>query len=442
MKQLLIIILTFITFIAVSQRNTPVFEKLSDADQLNATIKDLKDNDDLILLLPGNWENATDAVIYLWLDEEENYLGYVFGTNEYGDKAYGQRFIMDTPEGRVIHGVYYWFGFAEGTSGDAVFTMWDWDNDIEEPGEVIITRSIPLEDIESSLTFKPDPDHEQGPQPGAYYLEFDTPIEVAGDYVIGVDVTDLDSWQEDTYGLGNMSSVDGDGAEAGLTWIQEHDGGWVKTLTLGLDVDIAVFPVVEPFNRDVTFNVDMTDAQTENGLVFDPELHSVFVSGTFNDWVIPGEDDAYELQPGGEKIYTLTLNMVEGEHEYKYFLVEDDPTDDMGEWEGEPFRSLKVYSDMEVNDVFGDKPVSIVDKHLPEESLRIFPNPASSVLNIEYEGTIKQLRIFDITGKLVYSRKNDNNQARIDVGELKQGMYVLQVITEKGIAAQRFNVAR
>jgi len=134
--------------------------------------------------------------------------------------------------------------------------------------------------------------------------------------------------------------------------------------------------------------------------------------------------------------------MVEGEHEYKYFLVEDDPTDDMGEWEGEPFRSLKVYSDMEVNDVFGDKPVSIVDKHLPEESLRIFPNPASSVLNIEYEGTIKQLRIFDITGKLVYSRKNDNNQARIDVGELKQGMYVLQVITEKGIAAQRFNVAR
>ncbi len=637
MKQFLTIILIFFFAVAFSQRDKPVFDKRTDADKFITAVEDLSQRDNLVMLLPGNWENASGAVLYYWLDNNDNYKGYVFGTNEYGDKAYGQRFYMDSPDGRTIYGIFYWIGFAEGTTGDVVFTIWDWDDSSEKPGEVIFTKSVPLEEIESSWSFEPDPEHEEGPQPGAYYLEFDTPMEVTEDYVVGADISGLDNWQEGTYGLGNMSSVDGDGAEAGLAWIQEYDGGWLQTLYLAdLDVDIAVFPVVEAVLCDVTFNVNMADAQTEKGVVFDPDIHSVYVSGTFNDWITPGKDDAYELHPADrknsnddvifeehfspanetgklpdgwivkkadnpygndlkdlvegdqqwfryselfhpyetfnsdwihtgdaamhcnwdvkdvqnayaitpqfylpdeveielkfwkyfvsdpgqgwvtkfnvlietdgewevmrefdgekdgsneydspviidltgyegntrlafvyiwndgiemtidditvtangeqpphvEKIYTLTLNLEEGEHEYKYFLVEDEPTDNMGEWEGEPFRLLKVFGDTEVNDVFGDKPVHVVETGLTQQSLNVFPNPVRTVLNVKSDQVIEQIRIFDISGRLVYSLKNNDVRASIDVKEFKQGIYVLQVITKNGINAQRFNVVK
>ncbi len=637
MKLFLTIILTFFFAVSFSQRDKPVFEKGSYTDQFIAAFEGFTQRDNLVMLLPGNWKNATGAVLYNWLDNDDNNMGYVFGTNNYNDKAYGQRFHMDSPEGRTIHGIFYWIGFAEGTTGDVVFTIWGWDDCSQKPGEVIATKSVPLAEIESSWTFEPDPEHEEGPQPGAYYMEFDSPVEITEDYVVGADISGLDNWKEDAYGLGSMSSVNGDGAELGLAWIQEDDGGWVQTLYLAaLDVDIAVFPVVEAVLCDVTFNVDMADAKTEDGVVFDPDIHRVYISGTFNDWLTPGKDDNYELHPADRKnsnddvifeehfgpanetgklpdgwivkkadnpfgndlkelaegdqqwfryselyypyetfnpdwihtgdaamhcnwdveevqnayaitpqfylpeeaeielkfwkyfvshpdqgwvtkfnvlietdgewdvlrefdgeqdanneydspviidlagyegnarlafvyiwndgiemtvdaitvtangeeppheenIYTLTLNLEEGEYEYKYFLVEDEPTDNMGEWEGEPFRSLKVYDDMEVNDIFGDKPVHVVETDLPQDSFSVFPNPVRNVLNVKSDQVIEQIRIFDITGQMVYSRKNNHVEASVDVNEFKQGIYVLQIITKNGIDAQKFNVIK
>jgi len=52
--------------------------------------------------------------------------------------------------------------------------------------------------------------------------------------------------------------------------------------------------------------------------------------------------------------YTTTLTVEEGNHEYKYFLVEDQPTWEFSEWPGDPLREVDVSGVMTVYDVWGE----------------------------------------------------------------------------------------
>ena len=58
-------------------------------------------------------------------------------------------------------------------------------------------------------------------------------------------------------------------------------------------------------------------------------------------------------------------------------------------------------------------------------TLSVYPNPATSFLNIENE--FKTLEIFNITGKLMY-RSNDNSMKILNVSDFDEGMYIISVI--------------
>jgi len=206
-------------------------------------LKKVIEINDLTMLPPGNWENRTGEGLYWWGEE----TGYVFGTNLRDETGYGQKFIVDGSY--QIHGAYYWIGSAIGTSGNVAFTVWDWDDDSGVPGNVLATKSIPLAEIEPSRTFEPDPDYEDSegnpwPQPGAFYVEFDEPLTVTGDYLIGADLTGLDDWVNDAYELGNYSSDIGDGGDFSLAWVFGNDG-WYSTESIGYSLDIAIFPMID-----------------------------------------------------------------------------------------------------------------------------------------------------------------------------------------------------
>jgi len=104
---------------------------------------------------------------------------------------------------------------------------------------------------------------------------------------------------------------------------------------------------------EVTFNVDMSEAED-----FDPDVYSVYVTGSMTGWAEPGENPDFVLAPHDDDadIYTITINVEAGVHQYKYFLIEDEPNWDAGEWDGDPNREVRVSGDMEVNDVWGDTP--------------------------------------------------------------------------------------
>jgi hypothetical protein len=54
-----------------------------------------------------------------------------------------------------------------------------------------------------------------------------------------------------------------------------------------------------------------------------------------------------------DNIYTITLDVEYGDHSYKFFMVESTPTWDMGEWPGDPNRSVFIEGPVLVEHVWG-----------------------------------------------------------------------------------------
>ena len=67
----------------------------------------------------------------------------------------------------------------------------------------------------------------------------------------------------------------------------------------------------------------------------------------------------------------------------------------------------------------------------------IYPNPASDRVVIETEATIESVSIYTITGVMVYSEADLNNNT-IDVSEFNGGVYIMKVRTENGEVVKRF----
>jgi hypothetical protein len=89
------------------------------------------------------------------------------------------------------------------------------------------------------------------------------------------------------------------------------------------------------------------------------------------------------------------------------------------------FDSEEFMISFEVNEILG------LDNSFIEENFTIYPNPASNLLNvISYKETQYQISIFTIKGELVYSSSAKNPEQSIDLTSFKDGIYLLQVISE------------
>jgi Leucine-rich repeat (LRR) protein len=72
------------------------------------------------------------------------------------------------------------------------------------------------------------------------------------------------------------------------------------------------------------------------------------------------------------------------------------------------------------------------------ELVEVYPNPVSNILFIELgENKPTVINILDFSGKVVKSIAN-NNVKSIDVSDLQQGVYILKVVTVKGVSTKRF----
>ena len=70
--------------------------------------------------------------------------------------------------------------------------------------------------------------------------------------------------------------------------------------------------------------------------------------------------------------------------------------------------------------------------------LMIYPNPVSTILNINSNGNkeITALKITNVLGQIVFSNTNANNQKAIDVSNFNSGLYILSI--NSGDAVQQF----
>ena len=73
------------------------------------------------------------------------------------------------------------------------------------------------------------------------------------------------------------------------------------------------------------------------------------------------------------------------------------------------------------------------------ESLEVFPSPATSVLTVKTDNIqISSVVIMEVSGKIISTTSPNNRTVKLDVANLPSGIYLLQVVTEKGTEVRRF----
>lgn len=66
-------------------------------------------------------------------------------------------------------------------------------------------------------------------------------------------------------------------------------------------------------------------------------------------------------------------------------------------------------------------------------TFNVYPNPTDGIVQIRYDGVINEIRLYDMSGKLIYSNVVIANIAKIDMKAFERGVYNVQLLTEKGL---------
>ncbi len=75
--------------------------------------------------------------------------------------------------------------------------------------------------------------------------------------------------------------------------------------------------------------------------------------------------------------------------------------------------------------------------NIDEENVKIYPNPVLNTLNIAGNIESVDLKVFDLTGRLILQNRNSSEKS-IDVSLLKPGIYLLEIKTLKRTISIQF----
>jgi len=86
-----------------------------------------------------------------------------------------------------------------------------------------------------------------------------------------------------------------------------------------------------------------------------------------------------------------------------------------------------------------------VDENNAASGFNIYPNPANDNINLSiYEGIHNDvlLNIFNVTGELVKTLKLNQSQQKINISELHNGIYFVEIKSEQGTRKQKLIIQR
>ncbi len=180
------------------------------------------------------------------------------------------------------------------------------------------------------------------------------------------------------------------------------------------------FNQVTPVYVSVDFYLEMYDA------TFDHDNDTVYVSGSFNNWLEPGAEGSIQLKDTNDNYYyTARIQLEEnsGEFEYKYFL-----NSGFGgaEWEGDPNRIFTVGTELVRNDDLWGTIIGIQENN--PNDIMIYPNPCSDKLTVNNIKPGSQIIIQDVLGKGILKTNTEDQSVNINTSDLTKGIYLISVI--------------
>lgn len=105
----------------------------------------------------------------------------------------------------------------------------------------------------------------------------------------------------------------------------------------------------------------------------------------------------------------------------------------------DPHAAMDMVGTVVVNPKIPTSAKLIVEK----DNLRLFPNPASQFIEVQTTskfGTVMNVKIYSITGSLIAQKElsNDPESQKIDVSNLKNGVYLMEINSSNSNATLKF----
>jgi subtilisin-like proprotein convertase family protein len=190
---------------------------------------------------------------------------------------------------------------------------------------------------------------------------------------------------------------------------------------------------VKPLETRIIHNFELAaedEDNTGNEIKFRivDAVNSGFIS---KDGVQLGVNDQFTMTDIHQEKITYTNTDGNAVYDFFTFVVEDGT----GGWTGTP----------RFNIVIDENAVTGTDERDFANSIFLFPNPASNLLNVTFRQPLageSTLFIADLQGRLVSQQKVDAAQQnlKLDLGQFADGIYFLTVRTAEGVFAKKFVV--
>lgn len=244
---------------------------------------------------------------------------------------------------------------------------------------------------------------------------------------------------------------------------------WTGSLEF-METEVVELPVSADFWSFTTFEDNKLYASAEgpNGGADEYEFNNTFASSYELPGVVPedfivvfqtndaGTENRYEITDSegnvvfersemvANTLYEDTIFLNEGCYTYRVFdtgdngLEYDDNADGVGytrfkELDGTTFLFLEGNFGRNLNYGFTINEVLETTEYQADNSIELYPNPSSSVWNIEWRGMKPTVRIsvFNIVGQLVEERvvnvSQDRGYQQLDVSTFKSGVYLISI---------------
>jgi hypothetical protein len=87
-----------------------------------------------------------------------------------------------------------------------------------------------------------------------------------------------------------------------------------------------------------------------------------------------------------------------------------------------------VFDDYQSKASASDTLLSIGDSELEVTHISLFPNPANDFITLKTDVSIKEVRIYNNLGQLVFSKNSNFSESNeFDISNLKSGLYIMNI---------------
>jgi hypothetical protein len=179
----------------------------------------------------------------------------------------------------------------------------------------------------------------------------------------------------------------------------------------------------------------------QGGKISQRTMHTLYFDGT-NVVTGPFQQEFYKYDASGNTIELITNNYENGWKPNIKTILSYDNQQKLQLGTGYYYNPNTTSWDDSIGFRYLTTPPVGLTKNTVTNSIAIYPNPATDVLNMEIAKPNADYVILDITGRKVMEGKIESEKYRVDLGALNTGIYFLNVYTSEGRSTQKFSVAR